>query len=188
MSGPRGASVAHETVGDEAARILALATQLGALLGAQGRRVSAAESCTGGGIGFAITQVAGSSAWFDRGFITYANAAKVEMLGVPAPLIAAHGAVSEPVAAAMAAGALAHSAAQIAVAVTGIAGPGGGSRAKPVGTVCFAWAVQAAGAAAPSVGAATHRFAGDRAAVRTQSIIVALDGLIAVARGEPIAR
>jgi nicotinamide-nucleotide amidase len=99
-----------------------------------------AESCTGGLIAASCTQLPGSSAWFERGFVTYSNAAKSELLGVPSSLIETHGAVSEEVAKAMALGALAHSPAQISVAVTGIAGPTGGSTAKPVGTVWLAWA------------------------------------------------
>lgn len=166
-----------------AARILALAQQLGAQLTAQRRVLAVAESCTGGGIGYAVTQVAGSSGWFDRGFITYSNEAKEQMLGVPAALIAQHGAVSEPVARAMALGALARSGAQLSVAVTGVAGPGGGSRAKPVGTVCFGWVLHDECHDAPCVTTVTHRFRGDRAAVRTQSIVVALDGLLQAAGG-----
>ncbi len=162
---------------DPAQRIGALAAELGRALAARRLVLAAAESCTGGGIGYAITQVAGSSAWFDRGFVTYSNEAKRELLAVPARLIAAQGAVSEPVAQAMAIGALAHSRAQVAVAVTGIAGPGGGSRDKPVGTVWFAWAWQRAGGELLNV-AARHRFDGDRAAVRTQAIIVALEGVL----------
>lgn len=165
---------------NDAARIVALAQQLGSRLAAQRRVLAVAESCTGGGIGYAVTQVAGASGWFDRGFITYSNDAKRQMLGVPAAMLAEHGAVSEPVARAMALGALAHSAAQLSVAVTGVAGPGGGSRAKPVGTVCFGWALQGDGSAAPSVTSVTHRLGGDRAAVRTQSIVIALQGLIQV--------
>lgn len=166
-----------------AARILALAQQLGAQLAAQRRVLAVAESCTGGGIGYAVTQVAGSSGWFDRGFITYSNEAKEQMLGVPAALIAQHGAVSEPVARAMALGALARSGAQLSVAVTGVAGPGGGTRAKPVGTVCFGWVLHDERHDAPCVTTVTHRFHGDRAAVRTQSIVVALDGLLQAAGG-----
>jgi nicotinamide-nucleotide amidase len=125
---------------NEAALIARLAAELGAALQAQHATLATAESCTGGGIGYAVTQVAGSSAWFERGFITYSNEAKQQMLDVPAELIARHGAVSESVARAMALGALTRSRAHIAVSVTGIAGPGGGSRAKPVGTVCFGFA------------------------------------------------
>lgn len=132
--------------------------------------VATAESCTGGLVAAALTSVAGSSSVVERGFITYSDLAKTEMLGVPAVLIAAHGAVSEAVAQAMAEGALAASRAQVAVAVTGIAGPGGGSADKPVGLVHFA--------AARRGGPVIHRrriFAGDRDAVRLQAAITALD-------------
>lgn len=159
---------------------LALAEELGRVLAARGLMLATAESCTGGGVAQAVTEVAGASAWFDRGFVTYSNAAKMALLGVPAELIEHHGAVSEPVVRAMAAGALAASAAQLAVAVSGIAGPGGGSAAKPVGTVCFAWARRDSGE--PAARAATLHLAGDRAAVRSQAVVVALEGLIASAR------
>jgi nicotinamide-nucleotide amidase len=162
---------------DPVARIAALAGELGALLATQGLVAVTAESCTAGGVAYAITQVPGSSAWFDRGMVVYSNAAKQQMLGVPAAYLRDYGAVSEPVARAMALGALRHSMAQLAVAVTGIAGPGGGSAEKPVGMVCFAWALQQDAAAAPRVSAATRQFAGDRAAVRTASIVAALDGM-----------
>ena len=134
--------------------------------------MATAESCTGGLIAGACTEVSGSSAWFERGFVTYSNAAKTELLGVPVELIAQHGAVSEPVARAMAAGALAHSPAQLAVAVTGVAGPTGGSADKPVGTVWFGWATPA--------GTFTEhqRFDGDRAAVRAATVRHALAGLL----------
>jgi nicotinamide-nucleotide amidase len=161
-----------------------LSAALGAALQAQRLVLATAESCTGGGIGFAVTQIAGSSAWFDRGFVTYSNAAKQQMLGVPAAMLREHGAVSEATARAMALGALARSAAQLSVAVTGIAGPGGGTRAKPVGTVWFAWAMQRARSHELTVIAARHRCAGDRAAVRTQAIVIALDGLLRLVRGE----
>lgn len=145
---------------------------LATLLLARGERLATAESCTGGLIAAACTELAGSSTWFERGFVTYSNAAKTELLSVDAALIAEHGAVSEPVALAMARGALAHSAADIAVAVTGIAGPAGGSAHKPVGTVWIAWA-QRGGAAH-----ATHQlFNGDRAAVRAATVTHALAGL-----------
>lgn len=126
--------------------------------------LATAESCTGGLIAGACTDVSGSSAWFDRGFVTYSNAAKTEMLGVDAALIQTHGAVSEAVAQAMVVGALAHSAAQVAVAVTGIAGPTGGSLEKPVGTVWFGLAVPGQ--------VITERcvFTGDRAAVRAATV------------------
>ena len=133
-------------------RILTLADALGKALAARGWRTATAESCTGGLVAGAITAIAGSSAWFDRGFVTYTNEAKSELLGVPAALIAREGAVSEVVARAMADGALARSRADLVVAVTGIAGPGGGSVAKPVGTVCFAW-----GRRGGAVEAVTHR-------------------------------
>ena len=146
-----------------------------------GLRVSTAESCTGGLVAGAITSIAGSSDWFDRGFVTYSNDAKTELLGVDPALIGAHGAVSEPVAAAMAAGALAHSRADLAVAVTGIAGPGGGTPAKPVGTVCFAWVRRNGGQASVR----TERLSGDRAAVREASVRIALGGLIEAAGPGP---
>jgi nicotinamide-nucleotide amidase len=118
----------------------ALAAQVGQALRDKGLLLATAESCTGGGVAQAITEIAGSSGWMERGFVTYSNASKTELLGVPAGLIAQVGAVSEEVAAAMASGALAHSAAQIALSTTGIAGPGGAVPGKPVGTVCFGWA------------------------------------------------
>lgn len=155
-------------------RLLRLAEALGTALAARGWRIATAESCTGGLVAGAITAIAGSSAWFDRGFVTYTNDSKIEALGVPATLIAREGAVSEAVARAMAEGALARSLADLVVAVTGIAGPGGGSAAKPVGTVCFAW-----GLPGGAVDAVTRRLDGDRAAVRSQSVVVALEGLIA---------
>ncbi len=141
-------------------------------LKARGHTMATAESCTGGLIAGACTEVSGSSEWFERGFVTYSNAAKTELLGVPVELIAQHGAVSEPVARAMAAGALAHSPAQLAVAVTGVAGPTGGSADKPVGTVWFGWATPA--------GTFTEhqRFDGDRAAVRAATVRHALAGLL----------
>jgi len=152
----------------------ALVAHLAGLLQAQGRMMATAESCTGGLIAGACTDLAGSSAWFERGFVTYSNAAKTELLGVDAALIAAHGAVSEPVARGMAAGAVAHSAAQVAVAVTGVAGPTGGSPDKPVGTVWFGWSV------AGEVRAERRRFEGDRAAVRAATVHHALKTLAAL--------
>ena len=132
------------------------------------------ESCTGGLIAAACTDLAGSSAWFERGFVTYSNAAKIELLDVDAALIAQHGAVSEAVARAMAQGALAKSRAQVAVSVTGVAGPTGGSAAKPVGTVWFGFATSA------NVVTETRLFAGDRAAVRQATVQHAFERLIAV--------
>jgi nicotinamide-nucleotide amidase len=130
--------------------------------------LATAESCTGGMVAAACTDLAGSSAWFERGFVTYSNAAKTQMLGVDAQLITTHGAVSEPVARAMAQGVLQHSAAQLALAITGVAGPGGGSVAKPVGTVWFAFA-------GPwGVHSEVQHFGGDRAAVRQAAALHAL--------------
>lgn len=160
--------------------ITRLAERVGALLVEQRLVLVTAESCTAGGIGFAVTQVAGSSGWYDRGFIVYSNEAKQQVLGVSPVYLRDFGAVSEPVARAMAFGALTHSHAQIAVAVTGIAGPGGGTLDKPVGTVCFAWAIKRDPTAAPWVKTATRRFDGDRAAVRTQAIVAALEGLVSL--------
>lgn len=136
-----------------------------------------AESCTGGLIAAACTDLAGSSAWFERGFVTYANAAKTELLGVDAALIDAHGAVSEPVARAMATGALRHSRAQVSVATTGVAGPGGGSVAKPVGTVWFGFAFDTSSGSGVSVTTELHHFPGDRAAVRRAAVHLALTRL-----------
>ncbi|WP_308446447.1 nicotinamide-nucleotide amidohydrolase family protein [Chitinimonas sp. BJYL2] len=153
-----------------------LAEQLGAALLARGWRVTTAESCTGGGIASAITDIAGSSAWFDMGWVTYSNDAKQKLTGVLPATLETHGAVSEAVVAEMARGALAASGAQIAVAVSGIAGPSGGSAAKLVGTVCFGFAL------ADRTLTETCRFDGDRAAVRAQTIHHALAHLLALTR------
>ena len=142
---------------------------LGEALRARGLRLATAESCTGGLIAAACTANAGSSDWFERGFVTYSNEAKTEMLGVPAALIAEHGAVSAEVARAMADGALARSNADLAVAVTGVAGPGGGSKDKPVGTVWLASVRTGRPAQAELL-----RLQGDRAAVRAQTVERAL--------------
>lgn len=150
------------------ARLLA---DIAAQLLARGQMLATAESCTGGMIAAACTDLSGSSQWFERGFVSYSNEAKAELLGVPPALIEAHGAVSEPVAHAMAAGAVAHSRAQVAVAVTGVAGPTGGSPAKPVGTVWFGWAVDGA------VHTELQQFPGDRAAVRSATVAHALQRL-----------
>ncbi len=151
-----------------------LAHEVGDALRRRGWLAATAESCTGGLVAGAITGIAGSSAWFERGFVTYSNEAKQEALGVPAAVLAAHGAVSEPTARAMAEGALAHSRADVAVAITGIAGPGGATPGKPVGTVCFAWAARGV-----ATRVATFHFAGDRAAVREGAVEAALRGLLA---------
>ena len=150
-------------------RVRALAERLLA----RGWMMATAESCTGGLIAGACTDLSGSSAWFERGFVTYSNEAKHELLDVPRELIEQHGAVSEPVAAAMADGALRHAHAQVSVAVTGVAGPTGGSPAKPVGTVWFGWATPA------GVSTECLRFDGDRAAVREATVRHAIAGLIA---------
>jgi len=151
-----------------------LAARLGHALEARGWKVATAESCTGGLVAGAITAIAGSSTWFDRGFVTYSNDAKVELLGVTMATLAAAGAVSEATAREMAAGALAASRADLVVAVTGIAGPSGGTPDKPVGLVCFAWARRGGAAEAR-----TARFAGDRAEVREAAVVAALEGLLA---------
>ena len=141
---------------------------------ARAQMLATAESCTGGLIAAACTELAGSSQWFERGFVTYSNASKTELLGVPAALIAQHGAVSEPVARAMAEGAVAHAHAQVAVAVTGVAGPTGGSADKPVGMVWFGWCV------AGQTHSQVQHFAGDRAAVRAATVRHALARLQAL--------
>lgn len=156
-----------------------LAGQVADLLLKKGWLLATAESCTGGLISAACTDLAGSSNWFERGFVTYSNEAKTDMLSVDAALIAAHGAVSEEVARAMAAGAVARSRARVAVAVTGVAGPTGGSRAKPVGTVWFGFMVDGQ----PS--SELQRFGGDRAAVRAATVQHALQRLVQLLAGTP---
>jgi len=152
--------------------LLVLAGKLGVAALARGVTIATAESCTGGLVAGAITAIAGSSAWFERGFVTYSNLAKEQQLGVPASTIERYGAVSEETAKAMAEGALRHASAQWAVAVTGVAGPDGGSAEKPVGTVWFAWA-------GPGRSEALRRqLGGDRQAVREASVRVALEGLV----------
>ncbi len=156
----------------------ALAARLGHALAARGWRVATAESCTGGLLAGAVTAVAGSSAWFDLGLVTYSNAEKRQCLDVPAALLERHGAVSEPVALAMAAGLLSRTPADVAASITGIAGPGGATPGKPVGMVCFGFAFPGEGGFARTV-----QFAGDRAAVRSQAVDWALENLIALAGG-----
>ncbi len=155
------------------ADIQQLAHELGSALSRQGGIATTAESCTGGGVSAAITDVAGSSGWFDRAFITYSNEAKQQMLGVELAQLEAHGAVSEQVVQQMAQGALKQSAATICVAISGIAGPGGGSEEKPVGTVCFAWADTTGW-----VQCETCFFDGDRNAVRLQAVEKSLSGML----------
>jgi nicotinamide-nucleotide amidase len=157
---------------------------LGDALRRRGWHLATAESCTGGLIAAACTAVAGSSDWFERAYVTYSNAAKHEMLGVDTGLIAAHGAVSEPVARAMAEGALRLARVEIAVAVTGIAGPGGATPGKPVGTVWLALA-RAAPDGKVQVDAERLQLPGDRAAVRGSTVDVALDRLLAAAAAPP---
>jgi nicotinamide-nucleotide amidase len=150
-----------------------LAKQLGDLLMQRHLRCAVAESCTGGGLSAAMTDIPGSSQWFDRGFVTYSNQAKEELLGVSADVIQTHGAVSEAVVSEMALGAIANSAAEISVSISGIAGPGGGSMDKPVGTVWIGFA----GADQP-IQAHCYVFPGDRQAIRQQAVEKALQGLI----------
>ncbi|XYJ11069.1 CinA family protein [Telluria sp. B2] len=152
--------------------IIELASKVGAALQAKGLVLATAESCTGGGVSQAVTEIAGSTGWFDCGFVTYSNNSKTELLDVPAALIAQFGSVSEEVAGAMAEGALSNSVADVALSTTGIAGPTGAVPGKPVGTVCFGW----------SRGGTTLTerlvFQGDRHAVREQTVIHALRGLL----------
>lgn len=152
--------------------IIELAARVGYALQEKGLLLVTAESCTGGGVAQAMTEIPGSSEWFERGFVTYSNASKSELLDVPVALIEQSGAVSEEVAAAMAEGALVRSNAQIALSTTGIAGPGGAVPGKPVGTVCFGWAVARRSFTERVV------FEGDRHAVRQQSVQHALQGLL----------
>lgn len=156
--------------------LLALAVRVGERLRARGARVATVESCTGGWIAKALTDVPGSSEWVEGGLVTYGNAAKEGLAGVAPATLRRAGAVSEEVVREMASGALVRMHADVAVAVSGIAGPGGGSDEKPVGTVWFAWAVRRDGI----VGVRTRlaRFAGDREAVRRQAVATALEGLL----------
>lgn len=157
-----------------APNLLPILQQLADALQQRGWMLATAESCTGGMIAAACTELPGSSNWFDRGFVTYSNAAKTEMLGVPAALIAEHGAVSEAVVRAMAKGAITHSKAQVSVAVSGVAGPGGGTPEKPVGTVWVGWCVNA------NTHAQLLRLNGDRAAIRAQTTARVLTKLTAL--------
>ncbi|MBP7201778.1 MAG: CinA family protein [Propionivibrio sp.] len=161
-----------QSVPDQTA-LEALAAEVGALLGANGQKLATAESCTGGWVAQCLTAIAGSSDWFERGFVTYSNEAKQEMLGVARETLDRHGAVSVATAQAMAQGALRRSRADWSVAITGIAGPTGGSPDKPVGTVCFGWA-------GPDGFTTTElcHLAGSRAEVRAQSVAYALHGVL----------
>ena len=149
-----------------------LAEQVGRALKTAGVALVTAESCTGGWVAQVITSVPGSSQWFERGFVTYSNAAKEEMLGVERATLERHGAVSEETAREMALGALRHSPGAVAVAITGVAGPSGGTPAKPVGLVCFAWATRS------ETRIESRHFAGDRESVRRQSVVHALQGVL----------
>lgn len=151
-----------------------LPRQVGAALKAQGMTLVTAESCTGGGVAQAVTRISGSSDWFDRGFVTYSNTSKEEMLGVSPETLERHGAVSEATVREMAQGALQYSTAQIALSVSGIAGPTGGTPEKPVGTVWFAWATN------HDVQAVRHQLSGDRDAIRAKSVQIALQGVVNV--------
>jgi nicotinamide-nucleotide amidase len=149
-----------------------LSRTVGERLKSAGEKLVTAESCTGGWVAQALTSIAGSSEWFERGFVVYSNDAKREMLGVRAETLLQHGAVSEEAAREMARGALERSRGTLALAVTGVAGPGGGSAGKPVGMVCFAWAN------AGTLRSETCNFRGDRESVRRQSVIHALEGVL----------
>ncbi|HUK03951.1 MAG TPA: CinA family protein [Burkholderiales bacterium] len=152
--------------------LLSLSRRTGRALKRKKRMLATAESCTGGWVAQALTSVAGSSDWFERGYVTYSNAAKREALGVPKRTLLRYGAVSEQTARAMALGALRRSGAPMSLAITGIAGPGGGLPGKPVGTVCFAWAQ------GRRIRSETRRFRGGRSRVRRQSVIHALRGVL----------
>jgi nicotinamide-nucleotide amidase len=149
-----------------------LARKVGTALKSRGLMVVTAESCTGGWVAMALTAIPGSSEWFERGYVTYSNAAKREALGVAQATLERHGAVSEETAREMASGALKNGRGQVALAITGVAGPSGGSRDKPVGTVCFAWAQGS------KISSQTRRFDGDRESVRRQSVAHALQGVL----------
>jgi nicotinamide-nucleotide amidase len=154
-----------------------LARELGRRLQAASAVLVTAESCTGGWAAQVVTSISGSSAWFDRGYVTYSNAAKQDMLGVRQETLQQHGAVSEETAREMALGALTRSRATVAVSITGVAGPTGGTKEKPVGTVCFAWA------RGPELRSETCRFQGDRESVRRQSVVRALEGALKALAG-----
>ena len=158
---------------------LDIAKELARLLVPQGWKIALAESCTGGLVCATLTELAGSSDWFERGYITYSNQAKTESLGVPADLIYSFGAVSEPVAKAMAEGALRNAHVKAAIAITGVAGPSGGSTEKPVGTVCFGWSIQKADDVLETT-CTTKVFQGNRQAVRLQATSFALSELLAL--------
>ena len=157
-----------------------LAVRLGQALGARKLMLATAESCTGGWASMAVTAVPGSSDWFERGFVTYSDAAKQEMLGVKPGTLAAHGAVSEAAVRAMAQGAISRSGAQASLAISGVAGPGGGSAAKPVGLVCLAWALEGGECRSRCL-----QCQGDRGDVRRQAVVQALAGLLELLSASP---
>jgi nicotinamide-nucleotide amidase len=159
-----------------------LSQRVGTALKAAGLLLVTAESCTGGWVAQALTSVAGSSEWFERGYVAYSNASKRELLNVRDETLARHGAVSEETALEMALGALARSRGQVALAVTGVAGPGGGTVAKPVGTVCFAWCRQG-----HEPRTETRMYVGDRHGVRLQSVLRAMQGVLEVLDPQPVA-
>ncbi len=158
---------------DDGANLNKLSQTLGLALQQHGAVLALAESCTGGLVAASITEIAGSSAWFDRGFVTYSNAAKHDMLGIPIDTLEKYGAVSEQTAVAMAEGARQHSQANITGSITGIAGPSGGTTNKPVGTVCFAWTNQTG-----QTTSTTELFSGDRQSIRKQAAIKLMTSLI----------
>ena len=154
-------------------RLAALSQQLGQALNERGLMLATAESCTGGWVSEVVTDTAGSSGWFDRGFVTYSNQAKADMLGVRTDTLATFGAVSEEIAREMAAGAIVNSNADWSISITGIAGPEGGSSVKPVGTVCFGWCRRGG-----TPGSETMLFEGERRSIRQQAVMHALEGLL----------
>jgi nicotinamide-nucleotide amidase len=183
----------------EDSALAALAAAVADVLGRQQRHLATAESCTGGWVAQSLTAIAGSSAWFDRGFVTYSNAAKIDMLGVSERSLAEHGAVSEQVALEMACGALQRSQADCALSITGIAGPSGGTAQKPVGTVCFGWAWQAlagdarlanlqASIPATHSVALTLQLSGDRNRVRRQAVLESLTGMMRCLDGDAMSK
>ena len=175
-----GKTMSHDNADTD---IHALAERVGKALADQNLTLATAESCTGGLIAAAITAIPGSSAWFDRGFVTYSNHAKGEMLGVHPATLESHGAVSEAVVTEMAEGAISASDAEVSVAVSGVAGPGGGSAAKPVGLVCLAWGMQRRETRARSV-----HCEGGREEVRRRAVVLALEGILDMLSGPPAGR
>jgi nicotinamide-nucleotide amidase len=172
---PTSTATAPAQSGQDSGRLLA--QQVGAALKGHGMTLVTAESCTGGGVAQAVTMISGSSAWFDRGFVTYSNTAKEEMLGVSPDTLEQHGAVSEQTVREMVDGALQYSSGQVALSVSGIAGPTGGTPEKPVGMVWFAWGTK------NGVQAVCHNLPGDRDAVRAKSVQIALQGVLNLLNG-----